>query len=650
MTAQAATQNFAESTPQARKRMLMISMLVSSLLASLDTAFVPIAFPDLIDKLNTSTGIVVWVTLGYLVAATGPMLLSARMGDSVGLARMFQAGTVIYALAMIACTWAPDIETLIALRLIQGLGMAIFLPSTFAMATLIHAGEERGKALGLLQAANALGFVLGPIFAGFLLDSYDWRAIFGSRIPMAILAIVLAFVAFGFAEPYRTRTGKQALDKWGALYLTLAMFGLIFGLSRLPVEDNYLDWWMWLVLVLGALFLVLFVRHEKRFSEPLIDFSLFDNNRFTKASVAFTTLFASYPIYLFTLPIVMINGMEIRAWTVGMVLAVVALCTMLVSPAAGRHADRIGPERLCNLGVILSALGYFLLACMQADSSIYYLLLPLVLIGVGAGLFFTPNNHLLMTSVPPPKLGMASGLIGTYRQVGYAVGFAVSASLFTAIQNLFEANWAYAALQAMESASASHIAHMFHEGGPWSPEVLIYVLRMTAIVGIATLLVSYVNVLPKLALKARQQLMAMAASVVLALLGTVLYSAVSEVSLSTDQVVLLSDAQAAPVQAFGMDQRVAVAFNEAETVDAAALFMNQCAACHGVDAKGVAQLGVTLVGSGWLAQADQNAFAQLLREGRMPGAPDSQTGRMMPPFAGLDAAQSQSLYQYLTNL
>src|SRR5262245_23780714 len=106
----------------------MTALLLATAMASLDSSFMPLAFPDMIDDLDSSTNEIVWVALGYLITATGPMLLAARLADAFGHVRMFQVGTVVYSLAMIACTWAPDVPVLIGLRLVQGLGMAMFLP------------------------------------------------------------------------------------------------------------------------------------------------------------------------------------------------------------------------------------------------------------------------------------------------------------------------------------------------------------------------------------------------------------------------------------------------------------------------------------------------------------------------------------------
>ena len=265
--------------------LIMTSLVLSSVMASLDSSFTPIAIPDMIDKLDSSTSEIVWVALGYLIAASGPMLLAAKMADGIGHARFFQIGTLIYSLAMIACAWAPDANTLIAIRFVQGFGMALFLPTTFAIATAMYGPKKRGSALGILQAANAVGFVMGPIFAGWLLDAYDWTAIFWSRIPFAILAILLAFFALGFKQPFKFSERQKSYDYSGAVFLTFALYGILYGCNKLPVEDNHLEPMVWIIFFLGFLFFGLFLRQEKKHDDPLIDLSLFSKNNEFKIGI-----------------------------------------------------------------------------------------------------------------------------------------------------------------------------------------------------------------------------------------------------------------------------------------------------------------------------------------------------------------------------
>ncbi len=618
--------------------LVMTVLLLATAMASLDSSFMPLAFPDMIDDLDSSTNEIVWVALGYLITATGPMLLAARLADAFGHARLFQLGTVVYSLAMIACAWAPDVPALIALRLVQGVGMAMFLPTTFTIATRIYGAQRRGRALGWLQSANALGFILGPIFAGWLLDAYDWRATFASRIPLAVLIMVLALSALGLRQPMALPGASRRFDIAGACYLTLALFGILFGCTQLPVEDNYLDPWSWLVCGAGFVFAALFIRHERRVAEPLIDLELFRGSpEFTRAAIAFAAMFASLPLTLFVLPIVLINALEMRAWDVGLIMAISALCTTVMSPVSGWAADRFRPEFMSSAGAIVRAAGYLLLLGVTAGSGFGDLVLPLVVIGIGTGLFFSPNNALLLAHAPRERAGMVSGLFGTLRQAGYALGFAVIASLFTVIQTRFELNWAYASLERLPGPVASQMSAVFQGGGIWSPELLIFILRVAVLACTASVGVSLLNSLPRLRLNWRRQLAAGAGLAAAVGAGTYALAVLVPGSLA----VTAAERSGAPpalavaaVSAFGMEQRTlaAAAVAGPETIEPDGAFAQYCASCHGSAGQGVAGLGVNLRDSVFARGASAAEIKELLRSGRDPSSAASRTGRPMPAF------------------
>ena len=653
-----------------RRAAVMTVLLLATVLASLDSSFVPIAFPDLIDDLDTATGVVVWVALGYLIAATGPMLFLARIGDAYGYTWLFRLGTMLYALAMAACAWAPDIRTLIGIRLAQGLGMAAFLPATFAVATRIYPPKDRGKALGILASGNAFGFVLGPVFAGWLLDSYDWRALFWSRIPLAGLAVLMAFVVVSRAavdsavdtaavDTAAVDTAERRtphLDVRGAALLTASFFGLLYGLNRLPVEDNHLDPLVWLVFVAGFLAFFLFVRHEALCEAPLIDVGLFAANaRFTRASLAFAVMFMSFPVYLFLLPLLLIAGLEFPAWDAGLLLAVVAVLTFVTSPIAGRLSDRLGAATLCALGAFLVMLGYLAMLRVGVSSGAAVILVSMVPIGVGTGLFFSPNNSLIMGSVPTQKAGMASGMIGTLRQAGYAVGFAVTASLVTFIQDRFEVSWTRQALGTVDAGAAHALGEIFEAGGIWSPEMLVYVFHVGAIISAALTILVIAYSWPRVRLSGSRRLAPVAATAVLALAGIALYAGGSalEIDAGTSAAAEAVVPQVAP---FGMASRTARGVEGAEgpvLLTGREVFAYFCADCHGLDARGVPGRGLDLVRSDFVRGLSDADLAEFVRRGRAIDDPANTSGQAMlgmRSFAAFEEEHYPQVVEYLRQL
>lgn len=645
---------------KARIFLIMSSLVLSSVMASLDSSFTPIAIPDMIDKLDSSTSEIVWVALGYLIAASGPMLLAAKMADGYGHARFFQIGTLIYGLAMIACAWAPDANTLIILRFIQGFGMALFLPTTFAIATAMYGPDKRGSALGILQAANAVGFVMGPVFAGWLLDAYDWTAIFWSRIPFAILAILLAFLALGFKHPFRFSERQQTYDYLGAAYLTSSLYGILYGCNKLPVEDNHLDPLVWIIFILGFVLFFLFIKQERKHPDPLIDLSLFTkSNDFTKASIAFTSVFASFPVYLFILPIIMINGLEMKAWDAGLALGLAALATLLISPIAGNLSDRAGPEKLCMGGAILTGVGYTLLFLVNADSTVLSILPAMALIGAGTGLFFSPNNNLMLASAPPERAGMVSGLFGVLRQSGYALGFAVTASLFTAIQNWFDLQWAYSSVNLVPLQSANNITDIYHQGSQWSPETLVFILHIGVLLCSSILIITVVNSIPKIRLHASRQISVVLASVLVAVvtMGSYSLTAPGTIDNSEDQNIIIANTP--NVLAFGVPSRSYDLVKETNAVNTEGMdniksddissqaYLTRCGFCHGSNLEGIPGLGATLEESLFLQNMDIQQTIQFLNAGRMPNSEDSIAGGIMPSFSWLPESELEEIARYI---
>lgn len=192
----------------------------------------------------------------------------------------------------------------------------------------------------------------------------------------------------------------------------------------------------------------------------------------------------------------MIDGLEMRAWDAGIALGVVAFATVLIAGPAGRLADRFGAERLCMLGTGLTALGYLSLLLVNADSTVWTMLPGMMLIGLGTGPFFSPNNSLMMVNAPPERADIVSGLFGTLRQSGYALGFAVTPSFFTFVQSFFELEWAHAVLRWLPDGPARELADVWEQGGMWSPETIFFILHLSVILSTSILLVSFVNSLP----------------------------------------------------------------------------------------------------------------------------------------------------------
>lgn len=603
--------------PRGGRPALLAALLLAVVLGALDSSMLNLAFRELIDDLASSTTVVVWVALAYLIAATAPMMLMTRVAETIGHGRSFQIGVVLYGVTTVLCGMADDVGSLIALRSLQGFGMAMFVPSALVLCTAAHAPGRQGRALGILVAGGAFGLVLGAPLGGWLLDVYGWRAIFLARLPLIVLAIVLALWA---------------------------------------------------------------VRREPLGGRPLLA-SLGLGHRgpgFVGASLASIAMFASLSVCFFILPMVLLGGPETSAWHVGLMLGSAALIAMLVAPLAGKWSNRFGPERLCVLGAACAALGHLALIFTPLRAPLWQLTLPLVLIGAGTGLFLVPNRKLLLQDVPSHHQAMACALVGTLRLGGYALGFAIVASFMTLMQDRLEYVWDGRAGMVMPPAEALRFEQLFQRGGAWSTEVLTLLLQVAALLGAAILLIALVCSIRAAILRPRGYLLVAAASVAVVGLAT---PALLERSSVVGTSAVLSpraamtvpavapfdtsatvSARAAvippPVAPFGMASRPRIELPAAPGTlggaGGAEIFAGLCAACHGDDGRGLpAPQGfkIDLTTSRFVTETSDLALAEFIRSGRSIDDPRNTTGMPMPAMAGvLSEERIARVVQYLRQI
>ena len=290
------------------------------------------------------------------------------------------------------------------------------------------------------------------------------------------------------------------------------------------------------------------------------------------------------------------------------------------------------------------------LLLIRVDSSPLWLLIPLILKGVGSALFFSPNNALLISSLPRERIGMASGMIGTLRQAGYALGLTLIASLFTALQDGFEIGWSREALGVIPPEAAITAARIFEEGGIWSPEMMLYIFRMSAIVCSGILILSLVNSLPRLRMNGRRQLMVVAAAAIAAIGGALVFDSASGVQVKTELVALGPAASADAPTAFGREARLPVPVAALVYATAEQAFADECAPCHGEAGRGITDLGVNLAASDFVATASDAEIAALIRNGRDTGNALNLTGVDMPAFDYLDTDAIAMIVAHLRRL
>jgi EmrB/QacA subfamily drug resistance transporter len=412
-----------DAMPSKRARAITLAaMTLANSMILVDQTAVPLAVPDLIRDLGGSLDQGPWILTANVLPLAAFMVLGGRLGDLLGLRRVFLTGAVIFVCSSALVGFAQDMPWAIAARAAQGMGAALMMPTALAIVSSIYPREGRGRALGLLAGASAFFAACGPVLGG-LLTAVDWRLVFLVNVPLAIATIGLTLRWVPALPPLPGAT--RAIDYPGVATFGLGMALVVFALTQ-GSGDN--DWGQPAVIaaLAGAvLSLAAFVVIEHRVTNPLIEFRLFRHLNFLAANVS-QVLAGMVELGMgFLLPAYLLVVVGVDPEVAGLALIPSTLPIILAGPLSGRAFDRMGGRAPLAFGfLVLAAAGVALgLAAPEED---YALMIPgLILQGIGLGVVLTVNDPTGLTAVPDSDQGQGSGMINTAEQMGGALGIAL---------------------------------------------------------------------------------------------------------------------------------------------------------------------------------------------------------------------------------
>jgi EmrB/QacA subfamily drug resistance transporter len=401
----------------ARNTVLFIAVL-AGFITPFDLSAVTIALPALGREFSMDAVQMGWVSTAYLLASVVFLLPFGRIADIYGRKRVFVTGLSLFTLASFLMIMAPSALAVILLRVLQGFGSAMIFGTAVAILTSSTPPENRGKVLGIYTTAVYLGLSMGPFFGGILTDHLGWRSIFLVNVPIGLFAVVLILL---FLKGEWADCRGERFDLGGSIQYGLALTCVMYGFSLLPEREGFI------LLVAGAVMFVVFIAREFRISYPLWNIRLFAKNRVFLCSnmAALINYGATFAVTFFlSLYLQYINGFS--AEQAGMILVIQPVVMALVSPGAGRLSDRIEPAKVASAGMALSALSLVLLIFTGSDTPLVTFIGILIILGIGLGLFSSPNTNAVMGSVEPCCYGVASGTLGTMRLAGQMLSMGVA--------------------------------------------------------------------------------------------------------------------------------------------------------------------------------------------------------------------------------
>lgn len=399
---------------------------LGALFSVLSGSTLMIALPVIMKDLNASMSVVTWTIMGYMLVMTILVPAIGRMADMLGRKKLYVSGFAIFTLSSLLCALSNSGVQLLLFRLVQAVGGALMVANSTAIVTDAFPKKELGKALGINSMVISIAAVIGPILGGFLI-SVGWRYIFYVNIPIGIIGTLWAL--FQLKET-KIVSKKQKFDIKGTLAFTTGMLSLLIALSF----GGFIGWINIYVIglfIISIIFIALFVKIENNTAEPMLDLRLLK----TKVlALAYTSVFlngVARGAVTFLL-IFFFQGIKgIDPLVAGMLLAPLAISMMIVSPISGLLSDKYGARILSSVGLAISAIGLAGMMFISSSTSTVELIIWMLIMGFGSGMFFSPNTSAIMGMVPADKRGIAAGVRTMMNNAGTVLSIAISMAIIS---------------------------------------------------------------------------------------------------------------------------------------------------------------------------------------------------------------------------
>ncbi len=400
------------------KRVVITVSCVSSFVTPFMASAINVALPAIQADFHVNAILLAWVATSYLLSTAVFVLPFGKVADIRGRKKVYVWGLVIFTLSSFLSAVSGSIYQLLAARVVQGIGIAMIFSTGMAIVTAAFPVRERGMAIGITVAAVYIGLSAGPFVGGLLTQYISWRSVFGVVVPMGALTI---YLATEYLEEERGETRGERLDVVGSVLYGISIMLTMYGFSTLPSVQSF-----WAILAGVALFCV-FAQWEFKVTSPVFNVELFTVNRAFAFSglAALVNYSATFAVtFLLSLYLQYIKGLDPRS--AGLVLVTQPIMMAVFSPFAGRLSDRIEPRKVASLGMALTAVGLFAMAVLTSLAHTSFIVLDLVLLGIGFALFSSPNMNAIMSSVYKRFYGIAAGAAASMRLLGqmFSMGIA----------------------------------------------------------------------------------------------------------------------------------------------------------------------------------------------------------------------------------
>ncbi|PSM43362.1 MFS transporter [Streptomyces dioscori] len=407
-----------ELSPRQRQLVLAICCM-SLLIVSLDNTVLNVALPSMQKDLHASLAGMQWTIDAYTLVLASLLMLAGSTADRIGRRKVFMAGLVVFTVGSVLCSLAPNLESLVAFRMIQAVGGSMLNPVAMSIITNTFTDpRERARAIGVWGAVVGISMAAGPLVGGLLVDSVGWRSIFWVNLPVGLAALLLTL---RYVPESRAPKARRP-DPVGQLLVIALLGSLTYAIIEAPASGAGK------ILVFGGIALVALVTllwYEPRRDEPLIDLRFFRSAPFSGATVVAVSAFAALGGFLFLSTLYLQNVRGLSALDAGLWMLPMAAMTFVCAPLSGRLVGNRGPRiSLLIAGTAMTVSGV-LFAAFEAETANVTLVIGYVLFGLGFGFVNAPITNTAVSGMPRAQAGVAAAVASTSRQIGQTLGVAV---------------------------------------------------------------------------------------------------------------------------------------------------------------------------------------------------------------------------------
>ncbi len=395
-------------------------------MATLDAGIVNVALPVITSKLGTDISMAQWVVTAYLLIITSLLPVFGRAGDMYGQRRIYTTGVAIFTLSSVLCGLSPTIWMLTGSRIIQAIGASMMMSNGPAIIVLTFRPQERGRALGSMGTVVAMGSVVGPALGGILVGSFGWGSIFFVNIPIGIIC----FIAGRMLLPKGIHK-DETFDFTGSFLFAAGICSILLTLSH-GGSWGWISWQVVTGAAAGFVAITAFVILEKRLKHPMLDLSMFRIWPFTAGNLSGFFSFVAMFSNMILLPFYLSTIHHISPSKIGLLITPFPVVMGLVAPVSGYLSERVSHVKLTTAGLAITTTALLFISRFSATTGMAEVAIMQAMMGLGNGLFQSPNNNSVISSVPREKTGIAGGIGALMRNMGMVTGTALAVSIFQA--------------------------------------------------------------------------------------------------------------------------------------------------------------------------------------------------------------------------